>query len=580
MGRVFIFALVLGACAHATISSPPSVPSPGAGAAMDSVDARRVERGARSAQQRFESIRWSTLEFGWSRAVEYCHERIGRYCLWYSDNESSWETPEENARLSSERERLVEWLRTTVSVSPRDAWARGQLVRYLIEKGETAEAIAISRECAEDQWWCAALSGYTLHTAGRFVDAEREFDRALAAMPARERRRWTELTPLLAGRDASAYRRLNDAQRDSVERRFWWLANPLYMVPGNERLTEHLSRNVIERIYGESRRLDQVSWGTDNREIVLRFGAPRGWQRLRPAGGDPLAGRAIVTHYESHGREFSPSFEMMAAPEAIVTDGWKVKVPRARTQYRPGYATYFADLASQVAVFRRGDSALVVAAYELPADSVAASEPVRAAIVRATHERAPPRIFEARQTGRHGVIHAMMPAPDALISVEVLTAESGRAARSRHGLRSADIVRRGGGFGISDVLLLEPGGTPPESLDGALRRVRGSLRASAETPVMLFWELYDVIEDGEDITFAISLREQRERGFVARTLGIGRSAAAVDMRWREYVRGPVAPRGVEIRLGDLPPGTYSLEVIASRRGEGRARAVRTIAISR
>ncbi len=578
MGRVLIFALVFGACAPATISSPPSLPSPGSGAAMDSVDARRVERGARSAQQRFESIRWSTLEFGWSREVQYCHERIGRYCLWYSDDDSSWETPEENARVTSERERLVEWLRATVLVSPRDEWARGQLVRYLIEKGETEEAIAISRECAEEQWWCAALSGYTLHTAGRFVDAEREFERALAAMPARERRRWTELTPLLAGGDARAYRRLSDAQRDSVERRFWWLANPLYMVPGNERLSEHLSRSVIERIYGESRRLDQVSWGDDNREIVLRFGAPRGWQRIRPAGGDPLAGRAIVTHYESHGREFSPSFEMMRAPEAIAPDGWKVNVPRARTQYRPGYATLFADLASQVAVFRRGDSALVVAAYELPADSVAASEPVRAAMVRATHERAPPRIAESRQTGRHGVMHAMMPAPDALISVEVLAAGSGRAARSRHGLLSADIARRG--FGMSDVLLLEPGGAPPESLADAMRRVRGSLRASADAPVMLYWELYDLTELGEDITFEISLREQRERGFVARTLGIGRSPAAVDMRWREHVRGPLAPRGVEIRLGDLPPGTYTLEVVASRRGEGRARAVRTIGVSR
>lgn len=578
MGRVFIFALVFGACAPATISSPPSLPSPGAGAAPDSVDARRVERGARSAQQRFESIRWSTLEFGWSRAVEYCHERIGRFCLWYSDDESSWQTPEENARVTSERERLVGWLRATVVVSPHDEWARGQLVRYLIEKGETEEAITISRECAEQQWWCAALSGYALHTAGRFVDAEREFGNALAAMPARERRRWTELTPLLTGRDAGAYRRMSETQRDSVERRFWWLANPLYMVPGNERLTEHLARNVIERIYGESRRLDQVSWGADNREIVLRFGAPRGWQRIRPAGGDPLAGRAIVTHYESHGREFSPSFEMMTAPEAIPVDGWKVNVPRARTQYRPGYATLFADLASQVAVFRRGDSALVVAAYELPADSVSASEPVRAAIVRATNERAPPRVTESRQTGRHGVMQAMLPAPDALVSVEVMAARSGRAARSRHGLRSAHIARRG--FSISDVLLLEPGGTPPESLDDALRRVRGSLRATAGTPVMLFWELYDVTEQGEDINFEISLREQRERGFVARTLGIGRSPAAVDMRWREHVRGPLAARGVEISLGNLPPGTYALEVIASRRGEGRARAVRTISVSR
>ncbi len=579
MSRVVVLAFAFAACAPATISSPPSMPSPAAGAAPDSVDPRRVERGARSAQQQFENIRWSTLEFSWSRgAVNYCHERIGRYCLWYSDDESSWETPEEHARVKSERERLMEWLRATLLVSPHDEWARGQLVRYLIEAGDTEEAIAISRDCAEEQWWCAALSGYTLHTAGRFSDSEQEFGRALAAMPARERQRWTDLTPLLDGSDARAYRRLSDAQRDSVERRFWWLANPLYMVRGNERLTEHLSRNVIERIYGESRRLDRVSWGADNREIVLRFGAPRGWQRIRPAGGDPLDGRAIVTHYESHGREFSPSFEMMESPEAIVAEAWKVKVPRARTQYRPGYATIFADLASQVAVFRRGDSALVLAAYELPSDSVSTSEPVRAAIVRASHERAPPRIVESRQTGRHGVMQAMLPAPDALVSVEVMASESGRAARSRHGLRSAHIARRG--FGISDVLLLEPGGTPPESLDDAMGRVRGSLRATAGAPVMLYWELYDATEQGEEIAFEISLREQRERGFLARTLGLGRPAAAIDMRGREHVRGPVAARGVEINLGDLPPGSYALEVVASRRGEGRARSLRTILVSR
>src|SRR5438552_461639 len=79
-----------------------------------------------------------------------------------------------------------------------------------------------------------ALVGYTAHAAEDYLAAEAAYDRALLAMSPEQRCRWTDVTLLLPAAPA-AYRALDCVARDSVERRFWWLADPLYLTPGNER---------------------------------------------------------------------------------------------------------------------------------------------------------------------------------------------------------------------------------------------------------------------------------------------------------------------------------------------------------
>jgi hypothetical protein len=573
-------ALALSSCASGHIAYPSAV-SPLSGAAAEdsiTVEDRRAQRDARSAQQRFEGVRWSTLGFGASRGVPFCHEVIGRFCLWYSESGTSWQPPGEPPRLAGERDRLLVQLREAADAAPRDWWVRGQLVRYLVEAERLDEALAAARECSGDLWWCIALTAYVHHARAEIVAAEHEFERALAGMPEVERRRWTDLTPLLPPSGRRAYRRMSDEARAAFEDRTWWLADPLFSRAGNSRRTEHFSRHVLERILSTSRTPGQISWGPDNAEILLRFGAPRGWERLRPAGGDPQAGRAVITHLGAHGRDFIPPAGIVSDPRGVAPGDWRVNVERSRSEYSPSYVSIFNDLSSQVAAFRRGDSVRIVAAWELPADSVSSADAVQAALVRATSEREAPRMARLTRTGARGSIVLDAPPADAVVSLELIVAGTEMAARSRHGLRTERVA--GAGFGLSDVLLLEPGGAPPASLDDALPRARGALRASSSSALGIFWEVYGLTEQGESIGFELSLREDRSRRGLARALGIGRAPAAVDMRWREHVRGPLLARALELQIGDLPAGVYTMELTATRTGERRARATRRIVVTR
>ena len=54
-------------------------------------------------------------------------------------------------------------------------------VRFLVDQGSAAAAVAVARRCTADRAWCAQLLGFALHSAGDYRGADSAFDAASAA---------------------------------------------------------------------------------------------------------------------------------------------------------------------------------------------------------------------------------------------------------------------------------------------------------------------------------------------------------------------------------------------------------------
>ncbi|HEU4457214.1 MAG TPA: hypothetical protein VFR81_29360 [Longimicrobium sp.] len=546
-------------------------------------DSARVLRGARQAQAAFERLRFRHLPWSSSGGGGggRCDEHIGRFCIWHEDEETPpWKAPPEPGPVKTGRDRLLAGLAEAADASPGDAWVAGQRVRYLVEAGRPAEAVAAARACRSEPWWCRALEGYAHHAAGAHVDAEAAFAAAVEAMPAEERREWTDLSPLLEDGDARALRRLPAGARDSLERRLWWLADPFWSLPGNDRKTEHFARLVADRFQDRARVTEGLAWASDLREILLRYGQPTGWERIRTPYITQSAA-SVITHYAPESYEFLPRLRDVREPALLGPGEWKLEDHRARTSYAPHAAVSVDELPHQLAVFRRGGLAEVVAAFALEHDSLPAAPEVEAALVLARDERAEPVTVTARMPGRRAVLRAAAAPETVMASLEVRERATRRAGRARFG---ADLrLEPGERITLSDVLLLADPDARPATLDEAAPLARASTRLAPGERVALFWEVYGVEPGMDSVTVSVAVARKTVGGIrrAAERLGLARAATPVRMRWNEEIAaGDVLARSLAIAIPNLPAGDYVLEVAVRARGGASASTLREITVER
>lgn len=143
---------------------------------------------------------------------------------------------------------VMRQLDSAAALDSSEVWILTARVQFRVFGGAYASAERlVARNCAVlPDWWCAALTGYTRHLQRRFPEAERDFDRALTLLPETMRCEWTDLSLIMTDSgQAQRYRRLGCAGREQTNARMWWLGDPLYSVPGNDRKTEHYSRWVV-----------------------------------------------------------------------------------------------------------------------------------------------------------------------------------------------------------------------------------------------------------------------------------------------------------------------------------------------
>lgn len=324
-------------------------------AGLSARDSLRILGEAHDAQFHFEVVRRQELPRTAPSDVPACEATVGRMCYW-SEPEHTPPIPEP-ASITRARSRLIAKLSQLAERSRADEWIAGERVRYMVENGEDSAAVVAARECWASTWWCGVLIGFALHESGRYAEAEAAFDSALAAMPHDVRCTWTDISLLLDDDERDAYLALPCDARDSVERRFWALAQPSYAVQGNDRRTEHFSRVLLAELSKNAENAYGMPWGDDLRELLIRYGEPMWYDTTWPDPGMPGARPSLM----GHDRE--PAYHFAAIHDHGDSVHWDVRLKPARERYSPPYIDSIVDLDAQFAMLKRGDSALVVVVY-------------------------------------------------------------------------------------------------------------------------------------------------------------------------------------------------------------------------
>lgn len=493
-------------------------------------------------------------------AAEHCLI-VGRFCEWHPNLKEDV-VPGEGKKIANARAQLLRDLEKASSALPGDNWIIGQRIRYLVEGHDTA-AVGVARSCRATRWWCDALLGLSLHVGGGFAAADSAFSIALDEMPAPMRCHWLNLAPLLDDDVRGTYRRMSCTERETADARIWWVADPLYMTPGNERRTEHFSRILHTLLQQEAVNTYGLSWGGDLAELILRFGWAEKWtQEPTPIGyGSPGMTPSVTGHEREPGYHF---FLTQRPPDSlglIVDSVFDIYQFPPREQYAPPYTRAFVRLDAQVARFRRGDSTRIVAAYDVTADTIFAGRTFAAALVAMGNESAVPAKSEVAESPAINVLTVSTPWKEQLIGVELLARDSAGAARWRSGL--SEIPLDSGRISLSDLLLVDGGPSLPADLAEAIPRAHGGTKFRRDQKVGLFWELYGKTPVDSALPISLTITPIEEGFFrrAFRALRIAPKASPLSIHWQENgSAGVLSARSVLLDLSLVPDGKYAVKL--------------------
>lgn len=585
VGRLVVLASLL------TAGSGPLGAQPYQAQPADSVGLR--ER-AREAQARFERERVRHLPRGWESGGG-CDDEVGRMC-WRHDTGGAWDPEPEAPEIERARRRLLETLATVAREIPGDTWVLGQRVWYLGESGRWEEALPLARRCeTPDRWWCDALGGLALHELGRYEDAEASFDRALRGMDPDRAAAWRDPGDLLDGDGRDALKRAREEGREAVFlARLWSFADPLYLVGGNDRRSEHFARRTVSALRSEARTPYAISWGSDLEELLVRYGWEVAWERRSPSPSSISTREGVVGREHPRSRRFVPPGRVLVEPLAAPADAWVPDLEFAPSGYAPLYAPTFLPAPATLSSVPLGDSTLIVATWRLPEDTTYRTrQGVEAGGALARRDPSMPaqaglslRSLEGEEAGevrvvgrRAGTLVASAEPGSYVVSVEALDPGAALAGR----LRVATTVRPvlADVPTLSDVLVLV-GGDEPASLADALARLSPDLRALPGSTIRIAWTVAGLGFRREILSYRLSVGAS-DRGFFRRAgewIGLLDAARPTLLEWEEP--GPTTPgavfRSVSMTLPLLDPGSYVVRLELGTRGRSRVVSERSIEV--
>ena len=616
--------LILPAAAFAVLAATPALAAQDRDAANP--DSVSLHERAKEVQARFERFREERIPPELAGYGRGCDEIVGRFCLRFEDgeDENEWTVPEEPIEFGMARVQVLQELAEIHRQIPRDSWILGQRVFYMGEVGNWQGAASLISRCGGGNWWCTSLLGFVRHEQGDWNTAADLFALAITQMP--EGETFLSLGLLLDPDALEVYENASD--QAAAEERLWLLSDPLYLVDGNDRMTEQYARAVLIRMRREAVNPYGVEWGDDIEELTLRYGAERAWERRRSLPNGTLQDtRSIVGRHHPKSQEFLPPDLALEDPAQVAPGDWTLEQRRPWTGYAPPYAPDLNALETQVARFRRGDSLLVVGAFapqeeDATVDSRRQSMNPRIVDLRAQRNEdrgdqqarlnpfgAPPEeplplpveerqpegpvqsaLFlidtesgeqhEVRGEGPSGVYQLQVPNGRYVVGIEAFSPDAKQAWRDRHGLWQDPLAP--GLAAVSDLLILAGGGEIPTSLEEALPTALSAVRVRAGEPFKLAWELYG-LQIGESATVRIGIDEGGVGFFraVGQFLRVLQPDSPVLMTYQDAgpdVLGTVF-RSVQLSLPpDLEPGEYTLTVEIALAGREPMTVARPIII--
>ncbi len=527
-------------------------------------DSIRIIRDARSAQTSFELFRRSRLPIR-GGGISECDVRIGRYCYWRGDDDGEDDTPpEEELAVRVRRDELIRKLDGAASTLTGDAWLAGQHVRYLVEAGRADSALAFAHRCGAGTTWCEMLAGYAAHSGGRFALADSIFRTALASMDRAERCRWLDVGDLLDDELHERFKKTDCEGREAFVRRVFRMGSPLFSVSESDLFSEYLSRVTRAKIAEHSTTTDGEVWADDQRELVLRYGWPRWYSRAETRYLAETQ-HSVTGHDGGMPYYYLPNLHAVDHMGATSADDWQLERSRAPSGYAPAFARSMHDLPSQIASFRRGDSTLIIAAWDARKDTTLIGRNVNAALVLVGLDSSA-GIARAQKAPVVGHLAATGVLDSGLVSLELLAPAERRAARVRIGVPG----RVKGTQALSDILLFAPTDTIASDVNAAMGTMLASNVVTGARNVGAFWEAYGLPAERTPVHYSLSV-DQIEVGWMQRAkerLHLDDPSTGLRIQWDEApmpVDG-VAPRGVRLDLSRLRSGKYHVEISVSVNG--------------
>lgn len=551
------------------------------------VDSVALIRKAREAQKRFERLHRNHLPRSSTLWQGGCDERLGQMCLRF-DASRVWKPGPEDPEVTTRREELLELLGGVGTLVPGDRWVMAQRIRYLGDLSRWSEALTVARGCAGDpEWWCAALRGYVHHRSGRILEAEEAFGESLDLMPPERASQWKDPRILLDYQGTQWLKSPGLLSPEMAIQRFWTLADPLFLTPGNERLTEHFARRFAASLLQDSELTLGVDWEEHLETILVRYGFGVGWERSRPGIGE-AGGGGVVEHHHPDSRGLLPPAEALADPSGLPEGIWVPQDRHPRSASAPVPATLLVDGRAATAVFRREGDLLVVASYDAPVDTLLRNRspgspgnggkggvlpPFGESLLAGASTDTLSGMFLLPDTGAwaplgvigtggRGVLQLRAPPGRYLLSVESWNPVGRWGARVRHGI-VADEVPPDVPV-LSDLVLLDPASEVPEALEDALPWMRAGLEVTGEEKVGVGWEVYGLGFRQETLTFRLRLIREEE-SIVRRALerlGLFDREPILTLSWGEEEPVGTGPlfRAVELDLPSMDPGRYVLQL--------------------
>jgi hypothetical protein len=551
------------------------------------VDSLRAIKTAHRAQEKFEFVRKQNLPREFGVGSHHCDVHVGRWCVW-NDETNDRQPPVESRAIVDARDHLLAVLDTVGSWFPSDEWVASQQVRYLVEAKRYARAREVAERCTASgsAYFCRALAGVAMHDSGAVAAADSAFTAALAAMPDSTRCKWLDIELLLDDDIADRFSHADCEGKARIAESFWRLTNPLYLRPHDFR-NEFLARVTATEMQKNSRTPMGSPTESAFRETALRYGYDTWFVRDDPPAGSmdvPVAG------YREGGSGFNfvPDGEAFASPAELQMEDWDLGQRTARTLYGPSYARHFKLLTgSQISLFRRGDSALVVTTYDVSTDTLFAHQSLEAGVfavpVVDSSTLGEPVGATAPNAETRGVLATTAPWTPMVVSVELLDTKSKSAMRTRVGVRPPSRMRR---VGVSDLFMFGPPNSDalPSRLEDALRLALYSDHIRRDQLLGLFWETYGVSPKGEHFDVAISVERIKE-GWVRRAaerLHMATPFSPMKLQWTEMPdRGNgVASRSVTLNLSQLEPGRYEITLTVTPPDELPVIAKRQVSVDR
>jgi hypothetical protein len=233
-------------------------------------------------------------------------------------------------------------------------------------------------------------------------------------------------------------------------------------------------------------------------------------------------------------------------------------------------------------VFHRGDSALVVLAYDSRTMPELAGVPISASLVVTPGTEAKGYIKSVKDAPPVGMLMVKAPWGPLLMSAEVAAPEHRAVARARYGVRPPFAV--GTRVTLSDLLFYKPYGRLPATVEDAAPHAVPTERLRADEKLGVYWESYGTDPSGEKMNVSLTVvKEVEESGFLrrqAKALKLVRESTPVSVAVDDMsARGSsVSPRAIELDISTLKKGSYIVQLEITVAGQYTVRADHRIEI--